>query len=49
MGLKLNGDFVTDFDVKAGMLNGLEGTLSTDTSASGMKMTSHSELTLKRL
>lgn len=49
MGLKMDGDFVTDFDVKAGMLTGLEGTLSTDTNAAGMKMGTRSALKLTRL
>ncbi|HEY3444899.1 MAG TPA: hypothetical protein VGK67_00990 [Myxococcales bacterium] len=49
MGLKVSGDFVTVFDVKAGMLTGLEGTLSTDTNAAGMKMGSRSALKLNRL
>jgi hypothetical protein len=49
MGLSLAGDFVTTFDVKAGMLSALEGALSTDTNAAGMKMGTRSALKLTRL
>ncbi|MGC4119990.1 MAG: hypothetical protein QM765_36505 [Myxococcales bacterium] len=50
MGMAVNGDFVTVFDVKAGMLTTLEGTLATDTNSGGMmKMGSRSALKLSRL
>jgi hypothetical protein len=49
MGLTMDGEFVTDFDVKAGMLKALEGTLTVDSGAAGMSMKNHSELQMKRL
>lgn len=50
MSMKVNGDILMDFDIKAGMLNGISGTLETETNAAGMmKISGKTELQLKRL
>jgi hypothetical protein len=48
--MKVNGDFLVDFDVKAGMIAQIDGTLRSDMEMSGMmSMKTTSALTMKRL